>query len=122
MFIANEVVGKKFCNEGFLGGNGFEILKERLLTSSSLPNEFFDCILLVFVLLHILLHYHSKIAPISLRAGGVPHTFGKLSTREIFSLDLTSIEGLHTKLWAPKVTGVPTLGISRLSLESPRTK
>ncbi len=42
MSIANEVVGKKFCNEGFLVGNGFEILKERLLTSSSLPNEFFD--------------------------------------------------------------------------------
>jgi hypothetical protein len=42
MSIANEVVGKKFCNESFVGGNGFEILKERLLASFPLPNEFFD--------------------------------------------------------------------------------
>ncbi len=28
-----------------------------------------------------------------------------------FSLNPISIEGLHTKLWAPKVAGVPTLGI-----------
>jgi hypothetical protein len=28
-----------------------------------------------------------------------------------FALDLISIGGLHTKLWAPKVAGVPTLGI-----------
>jgi hypothetical protein len=34
-----------------------------------------------------------------------------------FFFDLTSIGGLHTKLWAPKVTRVPTLG-SR----SPETK
>jgi hypothetical protein len=33
-----------------------------------------------------------------------------------------SIRGLHTKLWAPKVTRVPTLGISKLPLGSPMTK
>jgi hypothetical protein len=30
-----------------------------------------------------------------------------------FALDLISIEGLHTKLWGPKVTGVPTLGVPK---------
>jgi hypothetical protein len=39
-----------------------------------------------------------------------------------FTLDLTSIGGLHTKLWAPKVVGVLTLGIWRLPFGSPRTK
>jgi hypothetical protein len=39
-----------------------------------------------------------------------------------FVLDLTSIEGLHTKLWASKVAGVPILGILRLPLGSPETK
>jgi hypothetical protein len=34
-----------------------------------------------------------------------------------FALDLISIGGIHTKLWGPKVVGVPTLGISKL----PRT-
>jgi len=38
-----------------------------------------------------------------------------------FALDLTSMEGLHTKLWAPKVVGVPTLEISGLPLGSPET-
>jgi hypothetical protein len=33
-----------------------------------------------------------------------------------------SIKGLHTKLWAPKVTRIPTLGISGLPLGSRRTK
>jgi hypothetical protein len=33
-----------------------------------------------------------------------------------------SIEGLHTKLWAPKVIGIPTMGISGLPLRNPRTK
>ncbi len=36
--------------------------------------------------------------------------------------DLISIEGLHIKLWGPKVGGVPTLGISRLPFGSPGTK
>jgi len=39
-----------------------------------------------------------------------------------FTLDLISIGGLHTKVWPSKVTRVPTLGISRLPFESPRTK
>ncbi len=39
-----------------------------------------------------------------------------------FVLDLISIEGLHTKLWGPKVARVPTLTISGLSLGSPETK
>jgi hypothetical protein len=39
-----------------------------------------------------------------------------------FALDLILIEGLHTKLWAPKVVGVPSLRISGLPLKSPRTK
>ncbi len=29
-------------------------------------------------------------------------------------MDLTTIKGLHTKLWALKIVGVPTLAISRL--------
>jgi hypothetical protein len=33
-----------------------------------------------------------------------------------FALDLISIRGLHAKLWAPKVAGVPTLAISGLPL------
>jgi hypothetical protein len=33
-----------------------------------------------------------------------------------FYLDLTSIKGLHTKLWAPKVGIVPILGIPGLPL------
>jgi hypothetical protein len=39
-----------------------------------------------------------------------------------FSIDFISIRGLHTKLWAPKVAGVSTLGISGLPLGSPETK
>ncbi len=39
-----------------------------------------------------------------------------------FASDLISIQGLHTKLWAPKVAGVSTLAISRLPLGSPGTK
>jgi hypothetical protein len=35
---------------------------------------------------------------------------------------LISIEGLHAKLWGPKVTEVPTLGISGLPLGNPGTK
>jgi hypothetical protein len=38
------------------------------------------------------------------------------------TLDLISIGGLHTKLWAPKVVGVSTLKFSWLPLGSPRTK
>jgi hypothetical protein len=39
-----------------------------------------------------------------------------------FALDLISIRGLHTKLWCPKITRVPTLVISGLPLGSPGTK
>jgi hypothetical protein len=39
-----------------------------------------------------------------------------------FALNLISIEGLHTKLWAPKVTGIPIVGILKLPLGNPRTK
>jgi hypothetical protein len=38
------------------------------------------------------------------------------------SLDLIWIRGLHVKLWAPKVAGIPTLVISRFPLGSPETK
>jgi hypothetical protein len=39
-----------------------------------------------------------------------------------FASELIAIEGLHSKLWAPKVTGVPVLGISGLPLWSPGTQ
>jgi hypothetical protein len=39
-----------------------------------------------------------------------------------FALDLISIGGLHIKLWAPKVVGVSTLGISGLSFWESRDK
>jgi len=39
-----------------------------------------------------------------------------------FASYLISIRGLHTKLWCPKVVGVPTLAISGLPLGSPETK
>ncbi len=35
-----------------------------------------------------------------------------------FVSDLITIEGLHEKLWAPKVAGILTLGISGLSFGS----
>ncbi len=39
-----------------------------------------------------------------------------------FDLELISIRGLHTKLWAPKVAGVPTLGILGFPLGGSKTK
>jgi hypothetical protein len=39
-----------------------------------------------------------------------------------FFLNFISIGSLHTKLWGPKVAGVPTLAISKLPLGSPETK
>jgi hypothetical protein len=39
-----------------------------------------------------------------------------------YVLDLISIGGLHTKLWGPKVMGVPILAISGLPLGSLETK
>jgi hypothetical protein len=39
-----------------------------------------------------------------------------------FAFDLIEIRGLHVKLCALKVAGVPVVGISRLPLGSPETK
>jgi hypothetical protein len=39
-----------------------------------------------------------------------------------FFSNLILIGGLHTKLWAPKIAEVPTLGISRFPLGNPKTK
>jgi len=39
-----------------------------------------------------------------------------------FASNLISIQGLHAKLWGPKIVGVPSLAISRLPLGSPGTK
>jgi hypothetical protein len=39
-----------------------------------------------------------------------------------FVLDLLAIGGLHTKLWGPKVAGVPVVAILGLPLGSPGTK
>jgi len=52
------------------------------------------------------------------------HTIGKLLRRAtMFFLELISIGGLHTKLWAPKVVmGVLAMGISGLPLGSFGTK
>jgi hypothetical protein len=39
-----------------------------------------------------------------------------------FALDLISIKGLHIELWAPKVVGMPTLGISGFPFGIPGQK
>jgi hypothetical protein len=39
-----------------------------------------------------------------------------------FALDVIAIRVMHVKLWAPKIMGVPLVGISKLPLGSPRTK
>ncbi len=39
-----------------------------------------------------------------------------------FGSKLISIGGLHTKLWGPRVAGVPTLGILKLPSGNPMTK
>jgi len=39
-----------------------------------------------------------------------------------FVWDLILIRSLHTKLWGPKIAGVPTLGILGLPFGSPETK
>ncbi len=64
-----------------------------------------------------------KNRPISLREGGMQHTVGKFSTRAITLLKTSfQSEGLHAKLWAPKVTEILVMGILRLPLRSPGTK
>ncbi len=50
------------------------------------------------------------------RAGSVPHINGKFIDKGYnYALDLTLIRGLHNKLWASKMIGVPILGIMGLS-------
>jgi hypothetical protein len=50
-------------------------------------------------------------------------TLGKtLNKGYKFASNFITIEGLHAKLWAPKVTGVLVVGILRLPLGSPETK
>jgi hypothetical protein len=39
-----------------------------------------------------------------------------------FSLNLILVKGFHTKLWAPKIMEIPTLGILGLPFGSPGTK
>jgi len=50
------------------------------------------------------------------------HCWKALNAGYNFALDLISIEGLHAKLWGPKVARVPTLAISRLPVENLETK
>jgi hypothetical protein len=58
-----------------------------------------------------------------LLSGGVQHIVLKaLNKGYNFASDLISIGGLHTKLWGPKVVGVPTLAILGLPFGSPETK
>jgi hypothetical protein len=52
----------------------------------------------------------------------VTHCWKVLDEGYNFASDLISIWRLHTKLWAPKVTRIPTLAISGLAVESPETK
>jgi hypothetical protein len=52
----------------------------------------------------------------------VTHSCKAIDEGYNFTSNLISIRGLHAKLWAPKVAGVSTMGISRLSLGSPGTK
>jgi hypothetical protein len=52
----------------------------------------------------------------------VTYLWKDLDERYNLALNLISIGGLHTKLWAPKVTWVLVLGILRLPLGSPGTK
>jgi hypothetical protein len=54
---------------------------------------------------------------------GMQHTIEKISMRATTLLQTSSqSEGLHLKLWRPKVMGVPTLVISGLPLGGPKTK
>jgi hypothetical protein len=60
---------------------------------------------------------------ISLRVGNMRHTIGKALDQGLnFSLDLIAIGGLHKKLCALKVAGVPIVGILGLPLGRPGTK
>ncbi len=59
---------------------------------------------------------------ISLCVGGVRHTWKAFDKGYNFSLELISIGGLHAKLWAFKLTGVPNVGILGLPLGNLETK
>ncbi len=52
----------------------------------------------------------------------VTYRWEALNEKYNFALNLISIGGLHTKLWAPKVAGIPIVGISKFPLGNPRTK
>jgi hypothetical protein len=54
--------------------------------------------------------------------GSATHRWKALDEGYNFALDLIAIGGLHRKLWALKVAGVPVVGISGLPLGSPGTK
>jgi hypothetical protein len=55
--------------------------------------------------------------------GNVSHAVEKeLNKGYNFSLDLTSIEGLHTKLWASKLMRIPIFKISGLPSWESRDK
>jgi len=56
MSTIDQASRKKLCNEGSIGKNGLEILKEILSSSSFLSKEFLTYIPMVFVILHLLLH------------------------------------------------------------------
>jgi len=59
---------------------------------------------------------------ISLCVIGVPHIIRKFLTRTTTLFNLTSIGGLHTKLYTSKIMGIPILGNLGLPFGSPRTK
>jgi hypothetical protein len=51
------------------------------------------------------------------------HIVGKVLDKGYnFASNPILIQGLHTKLWAPKVMGVPTMGILGFPLGNLRTK
>jgi hypothetical protein len=54
--------------------------------------------------------------------GRATYCWKDLDKRYNFALDLTSIGGLHAKLWVPKVEGIQDVGILGLPLGSPKTK
>jgi hypothetical protein len=57
-----------------------------------------------------------------MREGFMPHIVGNFSTCYNIALKLTSIKGLHKKVWISKVAGVPILGILGLSTWESRDK
>ncbi len=60
---------------------------------------------------------------LKVNSGGVQHIVGKLLTRATTLLQTSSQSKVCTQSYgAPKVTGIPILGISRLPFGSPETK